>query len=383
MNSTHHTGEINYYDEIGVEANATPEEIREAYRALVRMLHPDQQTDEQLRLIAERQLRKLNAVYAVLSDPEQRRVYDEDLADGYGQPIIVNGIPPDGPRRRFAAPVVWVAAILLGAGLLWWLASDNASAPPSRGRDPVGSFATESTGPAKTTASRTDQAAAIQRLQADLRVVAQQRDEAQRELEELRASVTAKSERKPYQPPAILLAQHAETTLAISAAPPAIPSGAVAGTTKFPISSPAPPAPARAHVELPAPRVESASRSRRLAGFWFYARPESNQAKTRGDYAPEFIEATITEENGVIHGNYRSRFRIVDRPISPDVNFTFSGAANGTLLKCPWIGPGGAKGELTLQLLSDTTIRLDWLASELGSQQGLLSGTAVLTRKVD
>ena len=62
-------GEITFYDELGVAPGASPEEIRDAFRLFVRLLHPDQQTDPQLREIAEQQMRKLNRIYTVLSDP--------------------------------------------------------------------------------------------------------------------------------------------------------------------------------------------------------------------------------------------------------------------------------------------------------------------------
>jgi DnaJ-class molecular chaperone len=64
----HHPAEITFYDELGVHRTATAEEIRDSFRALVRILHPDHQTDPQLKEMAERQMRKLNRVYAVLSD---------------------------------------------------------------------------------------------------------------------------------------------------------------------------------------------------------------------------------------------------------------------------------------------------------------------------
>ena len=105
--------------------------------------------------------------------------------------------------------------------------------------------------------------------------------------------------------------------------------------------------------------------------------------KNQALYPPEYIEATITEESGVIHGRYRSRFQIVDRAISPDVNFTFTGTPNGPQFNCLWTGAGGAKGELTLKLTSENSLRIDWTASELGTLQGLNSGTAVLTRRIE
>ena len=68
--------DITYYEELGVTPDASQEQIREAFRALARLLHPDQQTDQQLKEIAELQMRKINRIYGVLSDPERRRRYD-------------------------------------------------------------------------------------------------------------------------------------------------------------------------------------------------------------------------------------------------------------------------------------------------------------------
>src|SRR5271170_43945 len=144
--------EINFYEELGVAADASPDEIRDAFRSLARLLHPDQQTDLQLKKMAEIQMRKLNPIYAVLSDSERRQRYDEDLLDGYPRPIIVGGAPPRD-LRRFVGPMVWVTAILLGGGILFWLASDTTPGPQSRGRteNPI-----ESSPAANPSASPTD-----------------------------------------------------------------------------------------------------------------------------------------------------------------------------------------------------------------------------------
>lgn len=58
-----------YYSVIGVSANADEEEIRAAYRAQARQLHPD------LGGSAEA-MKLLNNAYEVLSDPSARRAYD-------------------------------------------------------------------------------------------------------------------------------------------------------------------------------------------------------------------------------------------------------------------------------------------------------------------
>jgi hypothetical protein len=131
-------------------------------------------------------------------------------------------------------------------------------------------------------------------------------------------------------------------------------------------------------------RTEGPSK-RRLAGFWFYAPPtEGQHNKNQALYPPEYIEATIKEENGMIYGKYRARFQIIDRAISPDVNFTFSGASgSGAQITFPWTGSGGAKGELTLKLVTENSLRIDWNATDLGTQQGLDAGTAILTRRIE
>jgi hypothetical protein len=121
-----------------------------------------------------------------------------------------------------------------------------------------------------------------------------------------------------------------------------------------------------------------------LSGFWFYTpskKPEKGYVQPLN--RPEFIELTIAEESGVVKGKYRSRLQVTDRTAYPEVNFTFTGTPNGVTLTCPWTGQGGAKGEVTMKMTSDNSLRLDWAASEMGSQLAMASGTAILTRRVD
>src|SRR5580692_2179783 len=118
MIAAHDDSEITFYEELGVAPDASPEEIRDAFRLFVRLLHPDQHTDPQLKEIAENQMRKLNRVYAVLSDPVSRRQYDEDLEDARLVPIIVNSPRPG--LRLPRATLAWAAAIAVSAGVLIW-----------------------------------------------------------------------------------------------------------------------------------------------------------------------------------------------------------------------------------------------------------------------
>jgi hypothetical protein len=119
-----------------------------------------------------------------------------------------------------------------------------------------------------------------------------------------------------------------------------------------------------------------------LAGVWFYAKA-GKEAGTRDLYPPEFIEAVIVEESGMMRGRYRARYRVSDPAISPDVSFSFSGQAGESAARFPWLGAEGARGEVRFRLLTPNTLEVAWIASRLGTSLGLGSGKAVLLRKSD
>src|SRR5215469_14288218 len=75
---------MNYYEEFGVSPSATSEEIRRAYKALARLVHPDIHSDHSLRTAAERQMKRINEIFEVLITPDKRRAYDESLSIGSG-----------------------------------------------------------------------------------------------------------------------------------------------------------------------------------------------------------------------------------------------------------------------------------------------------------
>jgi molecular chaperone DnaJ len=69
-----------HYDVLGVDRQATPEEIKKAYRKLARELHPDVNPSPE----ASERFKDVTHAYDVLSDPQQRERYDLGPQPGFG-----------------------------------------------------------------------------------------------------------------------------------------------------------------------------------------------------------------------------------------------------------------------------------------------------------
>lgn len=70
----------NYYRILGVKPTASPEQIKSAYRALVRRTHPDLDGGNG----KTEDFKRVKEAYEALSDPQTRAVYD--LKMGYKKP---------------------------------------------------------------------------------------------------------------------------------------------------------------------------------------------------------------------------------------------------------------------------------------------------------
>src|ERR687883_346073 len=67
------------YEVLGVPKNASQDEIKKAYRKLVREVHPDRNPGQ------EERFKEVQAAYDILSDPDKRKQYDR-IGSANGRP---------------------------------------------------------------------------------------------------------------------------------------------------------------------------------------------------------------------------------------------------------------------------------------------------------
>lgn len=73
---------MTYYDVLNVPCDATEEEIKTAYRNMLKAFHPDYYTGD--KAFAENMTRRIVEAYSVLRNPTQRRRYDDTLSINKG-----------------------------------------------------------------------------------------------------------------------------------------------------------------------------------------------------------------------------------------------------------------------------------------------------------
>jgi hypothetical protein len=357
---------MDYYEELGLSKAASVEEIRQAYRQVARLIHPDQQTDDDLRRLAEVQMKRLNLILEVLTDPVRRREYDLSLAPPFPPVRIRQQRAPNGRpgilewRRQVRGSVwVWVGAALVGAISIVTFFSDYAA-----------------TGPALVQKTSANQGWQPGSAAGTPRVIARQQEQSIKPMAPMKTGPSenplpppqhsapvkfkptvrqeALSQERETDPPPTL--PQPDTTLAIEEEPPRIPIP-----------------------DLKAPLVQPPGESG-FAGNWLYL-PSTEPGGHKGLYAPEYIEMKIAEDKGRLQGLYRARYLVTNRAISPSVVFHFEGRATAPLSTLRWNGSGGSDGRVTLKLISPNSLEVTWIANHLANELGLISGVATLVRQ--
>lgn len=72
-----------YYNTLGIDKNASADDIKKAYRKLALKYHPDRNPGD--KKSAEEKFKKISEAYAVLSDPEKRQQYDNYGSEAFSQ----------------------------------------------------------------------------------------------------------------------------------------------------------------------------------------------------------------------------------------------------------------------------------------------------------
>jgi curved DNA-binding protein len=100
----------NYYELLGVERTASPDQIKQAYRRLARQYHPDRNLGDKT---AEEKIKDVNEAYEVLYDTSRRKEYDRSmgfngLRDMFGDLVggkrNNNNRQPEAPERDREPP---------------------------------------------------------------------------------------------------------------------------------------------------------------------------------------------------------------------------------------------------------------------------------------
>lgn len=71
---------INYYDVLGITPNATPKEIKQAYKIMALKHHPDRCKNK---IVSEKKMQDINNAYEILNNSAKKREYDSFLNSGH------------------------------------------------------------------------------------------------------------------------------------------------------------------------------------------------------------------------------------------------------------------------------------------------------------
>jgi curved DNA-binding protein CbpA len=311
---------MNYYEELGLPKTAEEEEVRRAYRSLARLLHPDRQPDETLRRLAGIQMARLNEILETLTEPRLRLGYDNSLRRQASEAAAA------GERMRARRTAPGELYVPINEERRW-----SRFAWPGAGVMGLGLIALF-----------LSQDAAVQRPTGDGDGIVSAGEQPQRGS----GAWPARSEGRfavPNRNPVDLNGTHITE------------GGADSGRT-------------------------NRSQAGKFGGEWYYAKP-AKSGDGDGMCPPIYIDVEISESRGKVTGKYSARYAVGERPISPFVEFEFTGAVHQRAADLEWSGLGGAAGRVRLKLLSARSLRVEWSADKVGQGMGLASGIATLVRR--
>jgi hypothetical protein len=340
---------MNYYEELGIDRDATTSEIREVYKLAARLLHPDIQRDQRLKELAERQMKRLGGVVAVLVDPRERARYDAELADG-ARPVRLAILARAGRPELLQAVARHWFWVLLGSttiGMGTWYGFARTTDVPR------GHAAAES--------ARAAAAPAITDV----------------------GQVPAR--RRPAKAAENTGARNVAQVLPLRPKVSEAREPGLSATTPMPVETPAeaatgePGAVTAAQKAWPADAVRNGHESP-FAGEWLYA-ADGQKEDRAGSYPARYVEFRLQTESGTLVGDYRAVHTLVDKAISPEVVLRVRGESpRGNTGTLEWESSAGARGELELMLRSPNQLQVKWWTTQFGRHEALSSGMAVLMR---
>ena len=329
---------MTYYEEFSISPLATPEEIRHAHRRLIKILHPDLQSEEHTRQLAEIQTCRVNGMAQTLLDSNQRKAYNAGL--------VPSALHRPVSRRPYYSTALALAAFGIVAMLAQLLKVDGTPVVLNPRPPLLPSSAHENPHQSNPENALTSFASATRLPNPTLpAITTHEQDQVKLD--------------------------NSERTLDINPEPRAVVSNTTHASpdgSNFSMNAAA-----------TAKEIDHSESGTPLVGTWVYV-PAPLAEEDRTIYRPEYIEMRIRHVNGVIEGRYRARYHVPDRPLSPNVSFRFAGQPGAESAEFRWTGFNGIAGQVQLKMITANSVQVDWRVTELAESADLVSGTAILTR---